>query len=581
MRREILDNQVFGEWTVIGYAGDRKQLCRCSCGEVREVATNSLKNGTSTNCGNRSKHIIEGQKKFKDLTGKVFGEVTAKEYLGDTYWDCVCLQGHHSKQSWKHLCSTSTCPICRSNNRKLIMQQKLDEKTKDKKPSPTAAIDMIGVKINDLAVIQKVSGDRFLCKCKCGYVKEIRGYNLRHPSSATSYTCNHRVKIGDKFGKLTITERYPNMICKCRCDCGNDVILPLGNLLVGSRTSCGCIGAPAFTSKEPIIKLLTDYEKKTGEKPFLEDAANLMNLGKTTTRKYISKYNLDEYLNKRFGSKAEKDIFILLNSRYNCILHDRSILNGSELDIYIPELKTAVEFNGVYWHSSEFKGKTYHQKKSLDCMRQGIKLIHIFEHEWENDKLRPQIESMLNNIIGNNITKIQNLSIDDISAQDTTKFEEENSLNYRAGSSIKIALRDIKSGDIISIMTFKLSDDEDHQYEVCTICTKNGFNVPNGYAKIFRYFVDKYKPDSVMAYYDLSKIVNNIYNDIGFEVCPKNTITEPSYIWVDPHYKRIVKQEQVSDLLGWATTNEDEIMLGMGFNKLYDSGSIKYEYIRR
>lgn len=56
MQREILDNQQFGEWTVIKYAGDRKQLCRCSCGTIKEVDTSSLKSGRSSNCGNKAKH---------------------------------------------------------------------------------------------------------------------------------------------------------------------------------------------------------------------------------------------------------------------------------------------------------------------------------------------------------------------------------------------------------------------------------------------------------------------------------------------------------------------------------------------
>lgn len=39
MKREILDGQKFGEWTVLRYAGNRKQLCLCSCGNVQEVDT--------------------------------------------------------------------------------------------------------------------------------------------------------------------------------------------------------------------------------------------------------------------------------------------------------------------------------------------------------------------------------------------------------------------------------------------------------------------------------------------------------------------------------------------------------------
>lgn len=41
----------FGEWTVLEYAGSRKWLCKCSCGEIKEVLSGNLKRGDSTSCG--------------------------------------------------------------------------------------------------------------------------------------------------------------------------------------------------------------------------------------------------------------------------------------------------------------------------------------------------------------------------------------------------------------------------------------------------------------------------------------------------------------------------------------------------
>ena len=76
------------------------------------------------------------------------------------------------------------------------------------------------------------------------------------------------------------------------------------------------------------------------------------------------------------------------------------LLNGKELDIYIPEKHIAIEFNGNYWHSSELKDIHYHQEKSLNCLKLGIRLIHIYEYEWVNDK--ENIKLFLKNTILNN-----------------------------------------------------------------------------------------------------------------------------------------------------------------------------------
>ena len=68
-----------------------------------------------------------------------------------------------------------------------------------------------------------------------------------------------------------------------------------------------------------------------------------------------------------------------------------------ELDIYLPKLKIAFEFNGTYWHSSIYKDRYYHQRKTLLCYAQGIQLIHIWEHDWNNNnnQIKMQIKELL------------------------------------------------------------------------------------------------------------------------------------------------------------------------------------------
>lgn len=69
-----------------------------------------------------------------------------------------------------------------------------------------------------------------------------------------------------------------------------------------------------------------------------------------------------------------------------------------ELDVYIPELNLAIEYNGAYYHSVEFnsKFKDYHQKKYNICKEHSINLIHIFEFENLN-KWKKKIANYLRN----------------------------------------------------------------------------------------------------------------------------------------------------------------------------------------
>ena len=57
-------------------------------------------------------------------------------------------------------------------------------------------------------------------------------------------------------------------------------------------------------------------------------------------------------------------------------------LDNYYLDIYMPKLNTAIEYNGNWWHSFESgKSKDYHLNKSITCRNHGIRLIHIYEFE--------------------------------------------------------------------------------------------------------------------------------------------------------------------------------------------------------
>ena len=109
-------------------------------------------------------------------------------------------------------------------------------------------------------------------------------------------------------------------------------------------------------------------------------------------------------------SQAEKEIVSFIKTFYDkkVIENDRTIIlneytgNNLELDIYLPDINLAIEFNGIYYHSDENISKRskhfntaeeYHKYKFDKCKEKNIHLIHINEQEWLNDK-----SFILNNI---------------------------------------------------------------------------------------------------------------------------------------------------------------------------------------
>jgi hypothetical protein len=86
-------------------------------------------------------------------------------------------------------------------------------------------------------------------------------------------------------------------------------------------------------------------------------------------------------------SKGESSLLNKVSELGLAILkNNRGILPGrKELDMYFPELKTGIEYNGILWHS-EYKGSKFNLlDKTKLGEAVGVKVLHIFEDEWEND----------------------------------------------------------------------------------------------------------------------------------------------------------------------------------------------------
>ena len=54
-----------------------------------------------------------------------------------------------------------------------------------------------------------------------------------------------------------------------------------------------------------------------------------------------------------------------------------------ELDVLIPSLRTAIEYNGNYWHGPKYNGPEKDARKAAACRRAGVRLLVVWEDDWE------------------------------------------------------------------------------------------------------------------------------------------------------------------------------------------------------
>lgn len=88
--------------------------------------------------------------------------------------------------------------------------------------------------------------------------------------------------------------------------------------------------------------------------------------------------------NESKTSFPEQSIFFYLKQSFNDVLNrDRKTIRGTELDIYIPSIKTAIEYDGGAWHRSLEKD----MHKNIVCKDNGVMLIRLRE------RLCPKMES--------------------------------------------------------------------------------------------------------------------------------------------------------------------------------------------
>jgi hypothetical protein len=263
------------------------------------------------------------------------------------------------------------------------------------------------------------------------------------------------------------------------------------------------------------------------------------------------------------------------------IENTKNIISPLELDIYIPSHNLAIEFNGLYWHSEIYKSKNYHLNKTLECEKQGIQLIHIFEDEWLYKK--DIVKSRLTNIFGMTPERIyaRKCQIKEVTHIDSKKFLNMNHIQGQLNSSIRLGL--YLDDELVSLMTFGGlrkalgTSQKDGSYELLRFCNKLNTTVIGGANKLLKNFINLYKPKEIISYADRRWSIGNLYIKLGFDL---NHYSQPNYFYVinDKRNNRFNYRKDVLIKEGFdKNKTEHEIMLERKIYRIYDSGTICFK----
>jgi very-short-patch-repair endonuclease len=284
-------------------------------------------------------------------------------------------------------------------------------------------------------------------------------------------------------------------------------------------------------------------------------------------------------------SGLEKNLYSFINNNYNneIIQSCRNIINPYEIDIYLPKLKIAFEFNGLFWHNENNIHKKYHLNKTELCEQQGIQLIHIYEDDWIYKQ--DIVKSMILNKLDKTKNKIfaRKCEIKEITDNKLIRsFLDENHIQGFVGSKIKIGL--FYNNELISLMTFgnkRISMGEkltnNGEYELLRFCNKLNTNVVGGASKLFKYFIKTYKPTEITTYADRSFSQGKLYETLEFDFVSK---TEPNYYYIVNGFRKYRFNYRKDILIKEGfdpNKTEHQIMLERKIYRIYDSGNLKYK----
>lgn len=358
-------------------------------------------------------------------------------------------------------------------------------------------------------------------------------------------------------------------------------------------------------------------EGQYGQLYTIEDISNIVERDKTSVEKVFKEFNAYGTIVKYVDEKKKNQILEIFKNRKEVgvsslekevvefvknifkgqiVENDKKILNGKELDIYIPEKKLAIEFNGLYWHSDraslkenqlptkeekEF-AKNRHLEKTKLCEEKNIRLIHIFEDDWINRK--EIIKDIIKQALGIFDKKIfaRKCEVKAIDLQIYKNFLIENHLQGYSFADIRIGL--FFENELIECMGINSKGTHSKKPELVRLCSKVNFKILGGFSKLLKHSCF----DTLVSYVDRGTFNGKGYSNVGFKIVKENP---PTYFYVKlkhgiqkyPRYafmrKNIEKYFKEGKLQYWSPKETEEInMYKNGFAKIWNCGTIKVSW---
>lgn len=271
-------------------------------------------------------------------------------------------------------------------------------------------------------------------------------------------------------------------------------------------------------------------------------------------------------------SSQELQVFDFLKSlNVKIEQHNRSLLDGKEIDIFLPEFNIGIEINGLYYHSDKILlDNKYHFNKNLLAIQKGIRLIFFWEDQIVNDF--EVVKKYLLNVLHKIENKIyaRQCVVDGVDKEKAISFL--NTVHLQGGVSSSKYLGLFHNRILVAVLSYT-------EYSNAIVITRYASNnVVGGFAKLFKK-VPKNK--KIVTYCDKSLFTGKLYEVNGFK---KDKELKADYQYVkgmNRYHKFNFRKNKIKNKfpdIYAPTKTEKQMMKEAGYNRIYDCGKIRYVF---
>ena len=263
------------------------------------------------------------------------------------------------------------------------------------------------------------------------------------------------------------------------------------------------------------------------------------------------------------------------------IRNSREIIPPKEIDLYIPQKKIAVEFNGLYWHSEQFeKDKNYHYNKWKKCQEQGIQLITVWEDDWR-DK-RDVVKKILAHKLG--VSQSKKIGARKTYVDSSVPFREvsevlnKSHIQGETAGSHYLGLRTKENDELVAVMVLRSSSTDMDTFELLRYGTVQ--SVQGGFTKLVDFVHKELNAKRIFTFSDNEISDGGLYSKHGFV---KIKELNPDYKYIHQStrkHKFLFRKSRFkanSNLVYEKGLTERELATLNGLYRVYDSGKVKWE----